>query len=247
MASGKVPFSHEGSKARFNAISANSVVEKFAENLALGHQDASRVVQGWLDSPGHRENIDGDFTHMDVGIFADSEGVRYFTQIFIRAPEDAPEPVTSLVKMAGPRGPASALEFEQQVWEVVNQYRVSVGKPQFARCGICRDMARTHSQRMARGKVEVGHSGSEQRFKQIRARVAGNGFAENISMGHVTAEAVLKDWLGDARLKKSIDAEYTHMDVGAARDTEGVYYITQIFVRAAREAAGSVRQDPDSR
>lgn len=53
----------------------------WGENLAKGHQDAEQVVAGWMDSPGHKENIlHPKMTHIGVGYDADGN---YWTQHFI--------------------------------------------------------------------------------------------------------------------------------------------------------------------
>jgi uncharacterized protein YkwD len=36
------------------------------ENLALGYSDGAAAVDGWLNSPGHRDNLLGPFTHLGV-------------------------------------------------------------------------------------------------------------------------------------------------------------------------------------
>jgi uncharacterized protein YkwD len=45
---------------------------------------AREVVDGWLKSPGHKRNIEGDFTLTGIGIASDKQGNIYFTQIFSR-------------------------------------------------------------------------------------------------------------------------------------------------------------------
>ena len=51
------------------------------ENIAKGQRSAEEVVDGWMNSPGHRENIlNGDFTHIGVG-YVEEENV--WTQQFI--------------------------------------------------------------------------------------------------------------------------------------------------------------------
>lgn len=41
-----------------------------AENIAAGYQTATDVVQGWIDSPGHRENLlNPDVTEIGVGYY----------------------------------------------------------------------------------------------------------------------------------------------------------------------------------
>ncbi|MDQ0231890.1 CAP domain-containing protein [Metabacillus malikii] len=51
------------------------------ENIAQGQQTASKVVQSWMNSEGHRKNImSKDFTHIGVGY--DASG-HHWTQMFI--------------------------------------------------------------------------------------------------------------------------------------------------------------------
>lgn len=51
-----------------------------AENIARGQQTPHAVVKAWMDSPGHRANILGDYTHIGVGYVEDG---KYWTQMFI--------------------------------------------------------------------------------------------------------------------------------------------------------------------
>lgn len=54
-----------------------------AENIAAGYEP-DQVVDGWYDSPGHRANLLGEFTHLGIG-YATSDTARYgtyFTQNF---------------------------------------------------------------------------------------------------------------------------------------------------------------------
>jgi uncharacterized protein YkwD len=68
---------------------ANNIFTKFggtnaAENVAFGYTSASQVVTAWLNSPGHRANIEGDFNYTGISIVKNSKGVNYFTQIFVK-------------------------------------------------------------------------------------------------------------------------------------------------------------------
>ncbi|WP_231590801.1 CAP domain-containing protein [Hymenobacter terrenus] len=45
---------------------------------------AADFVNGWLNSPGHRANIEGNFTRTGIGVATSSTGRIYSTQIFIR-------------------------------------------------------------------------------------------------------------------------------------------------------------------
>lgn len=51
------------------------------ENIAKGYATPQAVVDGWMNSSGHRANIlNASFTHIGVGYVADG---RYWTQMFI--------------------------------------------------------------------------------------------------------------------------------------------------------------------
>ncbi|MDN4646515.1 FG-GAP-like repeat-containing protein [Arthrobacter sp. PsM3] len=52
-----------------------------AENVAMGFT-AGTVVAGWMNSPGHRANILGDYTHIGIGYWVDGTGRAWFTQNF---------------------------------------------------------------------------------------------------------------------------------------------------------------------
>jgi uncharacterized protein YkwD len=56
------------------------------ENVAysLGHPDtAQTMVDGWMNSPGHRSNIlNASFTHSGLGVAVDKRGGYCATQVF---------------------------------------------------------------------------------------------------------------------------------------------------------------------
>ncbi|MEB3882700.1 CAP domain-containing protein [Lyngbya sp. CCY1209] len=87
MASGQVPFSHEGSKQRYQAIGQQISYRQIAENVAYNSGYANpgkQAVEGWIDSPGHEENMTGDYDLTGIGIARNDKGEYYFTQIFVR-------------------------------------------------------------------------------------------------------------------------------------------------------------------
>ncbi|MDU1321817.1 CAP domain-containing protein [Clostridium sporogenes] len=54
------------------------------ENIASGYPTAKAVVDGWMNSPGHRANIlSKSFTEIGVGLAKSSNGTCYWTQMFI--------------------------------------------------------------------------------------------------------------------------------------------------------------------
>jgi uncharacterized protein YkwD len=84
MAARKTPFGHDGFEDRVKQISQRlGPVRASAENVADGQLSAKEVVAGWLNSPGHRKNIEGNFSLTGIGIAADSKGTLFYTQIFV--------------------------------------------------------------------------------------------------------------------------------------------------------------------
>lgn len=82
MASGKVKFGHDGFNKRAKAIQKALGGTVFGENVASGRMTAREVVDGWLKSPGHKKNIEGNFTITGIGYASNNNGEIYFTQIF---------------------------------------------------------------------------------------------------------------------------------------------------------------------
>ena len=85
MATGRTAFGHDGFKDRVKRIrKRNPGIRVSAENVAMGQMSAGEVVDGWLHSPGHRRNIEGDFKLTGIGLARSRRGQIYFTQIFTR-------------------------------------------------------------------------------------------------------------------------------------------------------------------
>ena len=79
-------FSHTRPDGRtcFTAASDLGVSYRTAgENIAYGYQTPEQVVQGWMNSEGHRKNIlSSSFTKIGVGCY-EKGGVLYWSQFFI--------------------------------------------------------------------------------------------------------------------------------------------------------------------
>lgn len=85
MVKGTTPFGHEGFDERVNDIrKVTGFISGAAENVAYGNLTAAEVVDGWLHSPGHKKNIEGNYNLTGIGTVQGSDGVIYFTQIFIK-------------------------------------------------------------------------------------------------------------------------------------------------------------------
>jgi len=85
MASNKTPFGHSGLNDRAKKIAHEiGKISMVAENVASGDMSAKEVVDGWLHSPGHKRNIETNFTLTGIGVAKNSKGIIYYTQIFTK-------------------------------------------------------------------------------------------------------------------------------------------------------------------
>lgn len=86
MANGNTPFGHQDFSNRVKSIGI--AYSGAAENVAYnqGYKDpATQAVQGWLNSLGHKKNIEGNYSQTGIGVAANSKGEIYFTEIFINS------------------------------------------------------------------------------------------------------------------------------------------------------------------
>lgn len=86
MAQKKTPFSHDGFETRVATINKQTASNYggAAENVAYGEMTAEEVVDGWLHSPGHKKNIEGNYNLTGIGVSKDRNGTVFYTQIFLR-------------------------------------------------------------------------------------------------------------------------------------------------------------------
>ena len=79
-------FSH----TRPDGSSCFTILEEFGisyraagENIAMGQRTPEEVMDGWMNSSGHRANIlNGTFTSIGVGYYVDGSGAAHWVQIF---------------------------------------------------------------------------------------------------------------------------------------------------------------------
>ncbi len=59
--------------------------KKVGENVAYNYKTPEAALRAWLESPGHKENIEGDYTHFGLSVTTDAAtGKKYYTNIFVK-------------------------------------------------------------------------------------------------------------------------------------------------------------------
>jgi uncharacterized protein YkwD len=76
--------SHDYFYQRKSYLVSNVGANIVSENVAYGFTSAESVVNAWLNSDGHRANIEGNYTDFDISAEQNNEGKWYYTNIFVK-------------------------------------------------------------------------------------------------------------------------------------------------------------------
>jgi uncharacterized protein YkwD len=58
---------------------------RVGENIAYNYQNAESAFSAWMNSPAHKANIEGDYTHLGISVSIDpATGKKYYTNMFIK-------------------------------------------------------------------------------------------------------------------------------------------------------------------
>lgn len=76
---------HNDFVSRSSNIMKTLGAKTVSENIAYNYSTARAAVNAWIASPGHKENIEGNFTHFGIAIRENpATGKKYYTNIFIK-------------------------------------------------------------------------------------------------------------------------------------------------------------------
>ncbi len=78
----KNTISHDNFNLRSQQLFDFENAKSIGENVAAGQNSAPSVMQSWLNSSGHKQNIEGDFTHIGISAIKNEAGNYYYTQLF---------------------------------------------------------------------------------------------------------------------------------------------------------------------
>ena len=72
----------DGSSAGDRIQANGGSFSTWGENVAAGYRNASDVVDGWMNSPGHRANIlNPGFTRIGVAVATSADDTPYWTMV----------------------------------------------------------------------------------------------------------------------------------------------------------------------
>jgi uncharacterized protein YkwD len=121
---------------------------------------------------------------------------------------------------------------EQSVFQKINAYRVSKGLPALILNAAISNIARAHSENMAKGVVPFGHTGFETRIQTIAQTLSYRGAGENVASNWGFSDPAgwaVDHWILSPPHLASIVGNFRLTGIGVAKDSKGEVFFTQIF------------------
>ncbi len=124
-------------------------------------------------------------------------------------------------------------DLERLTHQQINQYRISRNLPPLKLDKSISQQARINSQNMAQDKVPFSHEGFEGRIASVSSTISYRSAAENIAYNQGyrdPVERAVAGWIKSPGHHKNMIGNYNLTGIGMAKNSQGEYYFTQIFV-----------------
>lgn len=227
IAKGLVPFGHEGFSDRANTLVQNLKGSGASENVAMGQKTAQEVVHGWLNSSGHRNNIEGDFNLTGISVVKNQQGENIFTQLFIKAPLPTSQTNTAPTPQEG----SSEVNLNYAILKLVNKHRAGQYLSPLQMTPHIQVIATEHAEAMASGTVPFGHQGFEERAKMLLSKLHGSSVVENVASGQENAPSIVNSWLDSNSHRNNIEGDFNLTGIGVAKSEDQKMFYCQILIK----------------
>lgn len=121
-------------------------------------------------------------------------------------------------------------DFENQLFDLINEYRVSIGLNELQFESTSYFYANEHNRFMIE-KGQISHAHFGQRAKSISDKTGANDVSENVARHYDTATEAFEGWLNSPNHRKNLEGNYTHSALSVLTDDNGELYYTQIFIK----------------
>jgi uncharacterized protein YkwD len=187
---------------------------RVAENVADGQATAEAVLQAWLHSPPHRQNILGPFAEIGAARATSADGVPYWCVVF-----GLPLPTLD---------PGSATA---EVVTLLNQQRTTAGLSPLETHPQLTGVAQAQARAMAEGNAPQGQkSAAGPALEQLQQ--AGYRYRK-ISQGAVsgapTPTAVVQELMNNPASKERLLGDFTQVGVGYATAADSTPHWNILF------------------
>ena len=146
---------------------------------------------------------------------------------------DAEEKVNSQQSITLSEQERELNQLTQKIHSSINEYRLARNLKPLKLMTDIDAQAQLHSQNMAEGKTKFSHNGFERRIEAIGKNIDDASAAENVgyNQGYQDlAQQVVQGWIKSPAHHKNIIGNYNLTGLGVAKNRQGEYYFTQIFI-----------------
>jgi len=124
---------------------------------------------------------------------------------------------------------ADEIATTNQLIELVNDHRLSIGKPILIRNSTADKLAAEHTSYMI-SKKDINSDNFEIRWETLEQKENAQEISENMGFD-LSAEETMYAYLKNSWLKVNVEGDFTHTGIAVKKDAMGNYYYTQIFYR----------------
>ncbi|DBA05299.1 TPA: hypothetical protein N0F65_007461 [Lagenidium giganteum] len=228
------------------------------ENVAAGQQTVEDVMKSWMDSPGHKANILGNFKYFGCGMAKNpnSEYGIYWTQDFGSSDEergltqaasyvefknaDTYESDDSDLKGLGQVPDEFATfdtidinAFQDELLAAVNAERQKAGLKPLCPNDKLQKAAQLHSEDQASHNFmsHTGSDGSSMTDRINRQNFKWSNLGENVAAGQQDVKSVMEAWMNSSGHRANILGNFKFFGCGMAKNPNSQYkiYWTQDF------------------
>ena len=122
------------------------------------------------------------------------------------------------------------IEVENELLNVVNDYRVSLGYTSLQFSPVAYEYANDHNDYMI-SKGSISHDNFSSRASNIASAVEAEHVAENVAKDYANATEAFNGWFNSSNHKKTMEGDFTHTAVSVKKNASGAYYFTQLFFK----------------
>jgi uncharacterized protein YkwD len=187
---------------------------ELAENVAGGPETPEAVLQGWLQSPPHRQNILGPYTEVGAARATGADGRPYWCVVF-----------------ASPRPRLEPDQAAATVVTLLNQHRSAAGLPPLQEDAALAEAAQRQARAMAADTALQRRQGTRNLLRQ-QLQQAGYRYVkitQSAVAGTPTPQAVVQQLMADPTYKGQVLGDFTEVGVGYASAADGTPYWSVLF------------------
>ncbi|MBU2996767.1 CAP domain-containing protein [Cellulophaga baltica] len=125
---------------------------------------------------------------------------------------------------------ASVSNIEEEVFTLVNEYRVSQGLTEVEFSAVAYNYAFDHNEYMI-SEDAISHDNFNKRSSDLAVEVSADFVSENVGRNYVTASGIVNAWINSDTHRAVMEGDFDFAGISVEEDADGVLYFTQLFFK----------------